>query len=73
MGFLVLAFVHPWREARRFKWLFYGAGLAFAGFVIVHNVFDAASGAVAGAAVIEPAGVMGLVGMAVMFVRERLA
>ena len=38
---LVLAFVHPWRRAREFKYLFYAAGLSFAFFVVLHNLLDA--------------------------------
>ena len=42
---LVLVFVHPWRRAREFKYLFYASALGFAVFVILHNLFEA--GAVA--------------------------
>ncbi len=38
---LVLAFVHPWRRAREFKYLFYASGLSFAVFVVLHNLFAA--------------------------------
>jgi hypothetical protein len=46
---LVLAFVHPWRRARQFKYLFYASGLGFGVFVLLHNFFEA--GAVATASV----------------------
>ena len=44
---LVLAFVHPWRRAREFKYLFYASGLGFAVFVILHGLFEVAAGATA--------------------------
>ena len=45
---LVLAFVHPWRRAREFKYLLYASGLGFAVFVVLHNLLDAAAGATTG-------------------------
>lgn len=38
---LVLAFVHSWRRARQFKYLFYASGLGFGVFVLLHNLLDA--------------------------------
>jgi hypothetical protein len=37
----VLVFVHPWRTARQFKFLFYTSVLALALFAILHNVLEA--------------------------------
>lgn len=45
---LVLAFVHPWRRAREFKYLFYASGLGFAVFVALHGLFEVGAGATAG-------------------------
>jgi len=39
----VLAFVHPWRTARQFRFLVYASILGFALFAILHNVFEAAA------------------------------
>ena len=44
---LVVAFVHPWRRAREFMYLFFGSGLGFVVFVVLHNLFDAGAGAMA--------------------------
>lgn len=46
---LVIAFVHPWRRAREFKYLFYASGLGFGVFVLLHNFLEA--GALATASV----------------------
>lgn len=40
-GAFVLAFVHPWRTARQFRFLLFGSVLGFVIFAILHNVFDA--------------------------------
>jgi len=45
---LVLAFVHPRRRPRQFVHVLYAAGLGFAVFVVLHNVFDASAGTVTG-------------------------
>ncbi|HLF72701.1 MAG TPA: hypothetical protein VI524_00005 [Anaerolineales bacterium] len=37
----VLAFVHPWRTARQFRFLLYASVLGFPLFVILNNVFKA--------------------------------
>jgi hypothetical protein len=37
---LVLAFVHPWRTSRRFRYFFYMSFVGFALLVVVHNVFE---------------------------------
>jgi hypothetical protein len=37
----VLAFVHPWRTARQFRFLLYASVLGFALFAILNNVFAA--------------------------------
>jgi hypothetical protein len=37
----VLVFVHPWRTARQFKFLFYISVLGLALFAILHNVLEA--------------------------------
>lgn len=56
---LVLAFVHPWRRAWEFKYLFYASGLGFAVFMVLHNLLEA--GAVATASVwLLPAILQGL-------------
>lgn len=56
---LVLAFTHPWRRAREFKYLLYGSVLGFAVFVVLHNLLEA--GAVATASVwLLPAMLQGL-------------
>ena len=44
-GAFLLAFVHPWRRVRDFKYLFYAAGLGFAAFVVLHNLLDAGAAA----------------------------
>ncbi len=38
---LVLAFVHPWRTSKRFRYLSYAAGLGFIVFAVLHNLFEA--------------------------------
>ncbi len=38
---LVLAFVHPWRRARKFIYLLCASVLGFVVFVVLHNLFDA--------------------------------
>ena len=45
---LVLAFAHPWRRTREFKYLFYASGLGFAVLVVLHGLFDVGAGATAG-------------------------
>ena len=45
---LVLAFAHPWRQAREFKYLFYASGLGCAAFVALHGLFAVGAGAAAG-------------------------
>lgn len=37
---LVLAFVHPWRTSRQFRYLLYASVLGFVVFAAVHNVFE---------------------------------
>jgi hypothetical protein len=37
----ILAFVHPWRSSRQFRYLIYVAGLGFIIFAVLHNVFEA--------------------------------
>jgi hypothetical protein len=44
---LVLAAAHPWRDPRRFRYLFCASGLGFAVFVILHNAFAAVAEAAA--------------------------
>lgn len=44
---LVLAFAHPWRRAREFKYLFYASGLGFGVFVALHGLFEVGAGATA--------------------------
>ncbi len=46
---LVLALVHPWRNARQFRFLLYASVLGFVIFGILHNVFEALAGKTAGA------------------------
>ncbi len=45
---LMLAFVHPLRRVREFKYLLYASGLGFAVFVALHNLLDIAAEATAG-------------------------
>jgi hypothetical protein len=37
----ILAFVHPWRTSKQFKYLFYASGLGFIVFGVLHNVLEA--------------------------------
>jgi hypothetical protein len=37
---LVVAFVHPWRTSRPFRYLLYASVLGFVVFAVVHNVFE---------------------------------
>jgi hypothetical protein len=45
---LVLAFVHPWRTSRRFRYFFYISFVGFAVLVVVHNVFEVVAGRIDG-------------------------
>ena len=45
---LVLAFVHPWRRAREFRYLLYASALGFVLFAVLHNLFDAGADVAAG-------------------------
>ena len=36
----VLAFVHPWRTSKQFRYLIFASVLGFIVFVFLHNVFD---------------------------------
>jgi hypothetical protein len=45
---LVLAFVHPWRTSRQFRYFFYISFVGFALLVVVHNVFEVVAGRMAG-------------------------
>ena len=36
----VLAFVHPWRASKQFRYLIYASVLGFIVFAVLHNVFD---------------------------------
>jgi hypothetical protein len=36
----VLAFVHPWRTSKQFRYLIYASVLGFIVFALLHNVFD---------------------------------
>ena len=36
----VLAFVHPWRTSKQFRYLIYASVLGFIVFAVLHNVFD---------------------------------
>ena len=38
---LVVAFVHPWRTSKQFRYLIYASGLGFVLFAVLHNVFEA--------------------------------
>ncbi len=44
---LVLAFAHPWRRAREFRYLFYASGLGFGVFVVLHGLFEVGAEAAA--------------------------
>jgi hypothetical protein len=37
----ILAFVHPWRTSKQFKYLFYASGLGLFVFAVLHNVLEA--------------------------------
>ena len=41
---LVLAFVHPWRRSRQFRYLLYASVLGLVVFAVVHNVFEVVAG-----------------------------
>ncbi len=51
---LILTFVHPWRQTRRFKYLFYASDLCFGAFVVPyglvppHALFEVGAGATGG-------------------------
>ncbi len=45
---LVLAFVHPWRTSRQFRYLLYGSFLGFLVFAIAHNLFEVVAGRMGG-------------------------
>jgi uncharacterized membrane protein (UPF0136 family) len=45
---LVLAFVHPWRTSRQFRYLFYAVFVGIAVLVVVHNVFEVVAGRMGG-------------------------
>jgi hypothetical protein len=45
---LVLAFVHPWRTSRQFRYFFYLSFVGFALLVVVHNVFEVVAGRMGG-------------------------
>ncbi|HDP69883.1 MAG TPA: hypothetical protein ENN38_03620 [Actinobacteria bacterium] len=50
---LVLAFVHPWRTARQFRFLLYTSALGLVLFAILHNVFEVVSSKTASAGVLQ--------------------
>jgi multidrug transporter EmrE-like cation transporter len=37
---LVLAFVHPWRTSKQFRYLIYASGIGLVLFGVLHNVFE---------------------------------
>ena len=45
---LVLAFVHPWRTSRQFRYLLYASVLGLVVFAVVHNVFEVVAGRMGG-------------------------
>jgi hypothetical protein len=45
---LVLAFVHPWRSSRQFRYFFYTSFVGFFVLVVVHNVFEVVAGRMGG-------------------------
>jgi hypothetical protein len=45
---LVLAFVHPWRSSRQFRYFLYASFLGFFILVVVHNVFEVVAGRMSG-------------------------
>lgn len=47
---LVLAFVHPWRTSRQFRYLLYGSFLGFLVFAVAHNLFEVVAGKMGGPA-----------------------
>ena len=50
---LVLAFVHPWRSATKFRNLLFGSAAALVVSGLLHNVFDAVAGQVEGTALLQ--------------------
>ena len=50
---LVLAFVHPWRSAPKFRNLLFGSAAALVVSGLLHNVFDAVAGQVEGTALLQ--------------------
>ena len=49
----VLAFVHPWRTARRFARLVYASVLGLVAGVVLHNVFEAIASSIGGSGVVH--------------------
>jgi len=45
---LVVAFVHPWRTSRQFRYFFYTSFVGFFVLVVVHNVFEVVAGRMGG-------------------------
>ena len=45
---LVLAFVHPWRSSRKYRYLLYASVLSFVVLAALHNVFEVVAGGMAG-------------------------
>ena len=45
---LILAFVHPWRTSRQFRYFFYAVFVGIAVLVVVHNVFEVVAGRMGG-------------------------
>jgi len=50
---LILAVVHPWKTTKQFRRLLYGALLGFVVFAILHNLFEALAGKLAGSGVFQ--------------------
>jgi len=50
---LVLAFVHPWRNAKQFRLLLYASVLGLVIFGILHNVFEAVANKAASAGALQ--------------------
>lgn len=49
----ILAFVHPWRTSKQFRYLIYGSGLGFVVFVILHNVFEGIASKMGGSGLVH--------------------
>jgi hypothetical protein len=49
----ILAFIHPWRTSKQFRYLIYGSGLSFVVSVILHNVFEGVASKMGGSGLVH--------------------